>query len=280
MLLINTVSEARSALDPIRNGGQPLAFVPTMGALHEGHLALVRRARETHHPVVCSIFVNPAQFNDPEDFRRYPVSLDQDLALLEREGVAFAFHPSTQEIYPDGIRPELDYPLGRLDHILEGKYRPGHFQGVARVMERLLEIVRPGSLFMGQKDYQQCLVIKKLLSWLQISLEFIQCPTLREPDGLALSSRNLLLDPGSRSKAPQLYEALCWTRDRVRRLSFTQIRNRAVQRLQAAGFQVDYLELADRENLEPLPRFLGSPMVILAAGKIGGIRLIDNVIAG
>ncbi len=280
MLIISTVSGARKAFDPAANGGQSCAFVPTMGALHRGHISLVRKALETGLPVVCSIFINPAQFNDPEDFRRYPVSPDQDFALLEREGVAFVFHPGMTEIYPDGAEPPRIYPLGPLENILEGKYRPGHFQGVARVMDRLLDIVRPACLLMGQKDYQQCLVIRKLLSLLKISPEFIQCPTLREPDGLALSSRNLLLDPESRARAPRLYETLCWARSRVRSMPFDQIRRRALHRLEKAGFRMDYLELADLENLQPLARYPGDPLVLLAAGKIGSIRLIDNVIAG
>src|ERR1700691_4943551 len=171
--------------------GKSIGFVPTMGALHEGHISLITISKKETDITVCSIFVNPTQFNDPRDFQKYPITLEKDIALLEQAGTDVLFLPEVEEIYPKGTSGLEHYDLGRIETLLEGQYRPGHFQGVCQVMRRLLDVVRPDDLFMGQKDYQQCMVLQRLLELRGMPTRLHRCPILREPDGLAMSSRNM-----------------------------------------------------------------------------------------
>lgn len=250
-----------------------------MGALHPGHISLIKEAQRSTGAVVCSIFVNPTQFNDPSDFEKYPVSPDQDIAMLEAAGTDILFMPSVGEIYSAGMTRSRAYSFGWLETVLEGKYRPGHFQGVGQVMELLLGIVRPESLFLGQKDYQQCLIIKKLIELIGIPLQVTICPTFREKDGLAMSSRNRRLDAEARSKAPTLYHTLLLVREILYSLPFSELKHQSLDQLEQSGFRMDYLEMADAATLQlwehPVP---GQPLMILAAGKLGDIRLIDNLL--
>ena len=179
-----------------------------MGALHNGHISLIQTARAENELVIGSIFVNPTQFTEQSDFEKYPSSVEADLFKLEKAGCDVLFLPSVADMYPNGSSPTRQYDLGLLDTILEGKFRPGHFQGVCQVVQRLLEIIAPGKLYLGQKDFQQCLVLKKMISLLDIETSVIICPTQREPDGLALSSRNSRLAPTEKDKASYLYRAL------------------------------------------------------------------------
>src|SRR5450432_1965348 len=195
MILFKRSEDLRLWVSKQKSQGKITGFVPTMGALHEGHIHLIQTCRSTADLAICSIFVNPAQFNDPKDFEKYPVSIEKDIEMLTKAGTDVVFLPSVKEIYPKGQTGLETYDLGPLENILEGQYRPGHFQGVCQVMSRLLDLVKPDYLFMGQKDYQQCLVVKRLIRLLGIPVEFYAVPTIREVGGLALSSRNRRLTP-------------------------------------------------------------------------------------
>jgi pantoate--beta-alanine ligase len=252
-------------------------FIPTMGALHEGHLSLIREAAGRGCFTVCSIFVNPTQFNDPADYAKYPQTPDKDVLLLESSGVDVLFLPSVAEVYPEGLLPVKKYDLGYLETILEGKYRPGHFQGVCQVVERLLRIVRPDELFMGQKDYQQCMVLRKLVELEQLRVTMVIGPTRREPDGLAMSSRNLRLDEAQRKSAAELFQVLQWIKSGFKPGPLEPLKREATARLQAKGFRVDYVEIADARDLTLLGTWDGiRPAVALVAAYSGEVRLIDN----
>ncbi|MEO6718935.1 MAG: pantoate--beta-alanine ligase [Ferruginibacter sp.] len=254
-------------------------FVPTMGALHNGHIGLVQKAVDENDIVICSIFVNPSQFNDPKDFEKYPRTLDEDVYLLEQAGCDVLFMPATGAIYPNGIEPAQHYELGDLENVLEGKYRPGHFQGVCQVVHRLLDIVGPGKLYLGQKDFQQCLVIKKLIGFLGLATELVISPTLREPDGLAMSSRNLRLTSDERTIATAIYQALIQIKNNINHTKLATLKENAITDLTAKGFTVDYVEVADRKDLDLKNEYDGNDeLVALAAAYLNNVRLIDNVI--
>ena len=195
MVLLKNATDLYNYLDSQRKNHISIGFVPTMGALHEGHLSLLAKSKKENSITVCSIFINPTQFNDPLDFEKYPVTIEQDIQKLDSIDCDILFLPSVDEIYPDGLNYNIHFALGELETIWEGKYRPGHFQGVCLVVKRLLEIVQPDMLFLGQKDFQQCKVIAKLIEILNFEkkIALIICPTMREPDGLAMSSRNMRL---------------------------------------------------------------------------------------
>jgi pantoate--beta-alanine ligase len=208
MILFKKSTDLINHLETQRNTGKSIGFVPTMGALHKGHISLIRASKGQCELTVCSIFVNPTQFNDPKDFQKYPSTIEDDIFLLEKNGTDILFLPEVEEIYPKGTKELEHYVLGNLEAILEGQYRPGHFQGVCQVMNRLLKVVNPDLLIMGQKDYQQCKVIEKLLSLSGSKVKFQISPTLREADGLAMSSRNRLLNAAERKNAAAIYQAL------------------------------------------------------------------------
>jgi len=263
------------------NSNANLGFVPTMGALHPGHLSLIQSAKKENEVVLCSIFVNPAQFNDPVDFEKYPVTLENDILLLEQTGCDILFLPSVKEIYPDGFSSKFQYDLGRLEKILEGKYRPGHFQGVCAVVERLLKIVRPGNLYLGQKDYQQCMVINQLVELIGLKgkIQIHVCPTLREPDGLAMSSRNRRLNSEQRKVAPTIYNSLKYLQENIEPGLIEPLITKAAFRLEKDGFNPDYLEVADAKTLEPVLNWDGRQKIVaLVAAFLGEIRLIDNLV--
>jgi pantoate--beta-alanine ligase len=257
-----------------------VGFVPTMGYLHQGHLVLVRRAKAQNASVAVSIFVNPTQFGPKEDFRQYPRDPKRDLALLEREGTDLVFMPPVEEIYPPGFGKWVD--VGRLARRLEGASRPGHFRGVATVVARLFELVKPDRAYFGQKDAQQLLVIRKMVADLALNLEVVAVPTVREPDGLAMSSRNTYLNPEERKQAVVLYQALTL----ARRLYDEGERDAAaIRRKMTALIQkqpsaaIDYISIADAETLEELDE-VKPPALVSMAVKIGRTRLIDNVVVG
>lgn len=255
-----------------------IGFVPTMGALHEGHLSLLKQCNDKSDITVCSIFVNPTQFNNPEDLKKYPKSIEKDISLLEKNACDILFLPDEQEIYPDEISKQPHFNLGKLETILEGKFRPGHFQGVCLVMEKLLNIVNPDFLFLGQKDFQQCLVIKKLVTLMHKELKIFICPILREPGGLAMSSRNLRLSPSDRQLASQLHETLVSIKRNLLTGNFIELKEKAIKELESRGFKVEYLELARKSNLEIVSDFEeGKDLIILIAAFLAGVRLIDNL---
>ncbi|MBS1920916.1 MAG: pantoate--beta-alanine ligase [Bacteroidetes bacterium] len=257
-----------------------VGFVPTMGALHAGHISLIKKSISENDITICSIFINPAQFNDPNDFNKYPVTIEQDIFQVETSGCNLLFLPSVEEIYPKETEAGQHYNLGYIETILEGKFRPGHFMGVCKVMERLLRIVEPDNLYLGQKDYQQCMVIKQLITDLKLDkkIKTIICPTLREPDGLAMSSRNLRLNEQERKDATAIYHTLLYIKDQIHKNEIPEIKRAAEKILTEKGFLVDYVELADANTLKPINRWDGDTIiVVLIAAFMNNVRLIDNM---
>jgi len=273
MEIVKTINSLRSRLSQDRTVG----FAPTMGALHEGHLALVRRSVRENDQTVCSIFVNPTQFNDPADLRRYPRTPAKDAELLQKVGCDLVFLPGETEIYPpEGLEvPPMEF--GALNRVLEGTHRPGHFDGVARVVWRLLDIVQPQRLYMGQKDYQQFLVVRHMIRQLGLAVELVRCPTVREPDGLAMSSRNQRLTPEERQRALALHRALLQAEEQLDQKPVREIEAAALQYLVEAGLRPDYFAIVDGHNLAPVQRpAQHSIIVACVAAWAGNVRLIDN----
>jgi pantoate--beta-alanine ligase len=278
MVIFKSSAQLSRFLEKKSLSGEQIGFVPTMGALHEGHIRLVQQAAAENSLAVCSIFVNPTQFNDPGDFEKYPSTLDRDIQLLVPAGCFVLFVPGTGDIYPAGMEKLPSYDLGYLENILEGKYRPGHFQGVCQVVDRLLQIVRPNRLYMGRKDYQQCMVVKKLLLLNGMHTDLITCDTVREMDGLAMSSRNLRLDPRQREKAASIYRVLEMIRAEVSEGVLEPLKQKGRTALQDEGFRVDYVEICRADDLMPQEEWDGStPLVALVAAYLGEVRLIDNM---
>ncbi len=258
-----------------------IGFVPTMGALHSGHLSLIEKSKAQSGFTVCSIFVNPTQFNDPEDFAKYPVTPEMDIYQLEATGCDAVLIPSVQDIYPEGTSVARQYDIGFLETVLEGQYRPGHFQGVCRVMHRLLEIVLPDYLYLGQKDYQQCMVIKKLLELIGLheNTEVVICPTVREPGGLAMSSRNARLNEEERKRASAVSEALRFIKENLEPGDISSFKSKAEQMLEEKEFSLDYIEIADAASLSAVGNWDGKQkLVALAAVFLNKVRLIDNML--
>lgn len=277
MLLAHTVVELRAAVAGWRNAGQRIAFVPTMGNLHRGHLELVRRARENADRVVASVFVNPLQFGPNEDFEKYPRTLDQDRAGLTRTNCDLLFAPNAKEIYPRGMEGLSTISVPGLSTILCGHFRPGHFDGVATVVNILFNLVQPDVALFGEKDYQQLLVIRRMSADLRLPMEILGIATAREPDGLALSSRNQYLSAAERQKAPFLYRTLQGVAEQLKqgRRDYAQLQTVAVRQLEAQGFKPQYLEIRNPELESPRPTT--SEWVILVAAYLGATRLIDNI---
>jgi len=279
MIIFKNAASLHRFMGIQKQKGDTIGFVPTMGALHAGHLALIAQSKKETSHTCASIFVNPTQFNDPADFEKYPVTIENDIYLLEKAGCDSLFLPSVKEIYPEGTAHLNTYALGDLEEILEGKYRPGHFQGVCQVVHRLLEAVQPALLFIGQKDYQQCMVIKKLIQLTGIKVDVKICPTLREANGLAMSSRNMRLSDAEREKASSLYRELLFVKDHLKPGEVKTLLQEANDRLTAEGFKVDYLSLSNADDLHPVWQWDGrEPVVALVAAFLGSVRLIDNLV--
>lgn len=269
-------------LNAYRTAGYRIGFVPTMGALHEGHLSLIRAARKANDIVVVSIFVNPTQFNDPEDYRNYPRTREADKLRLEEAGVDLAFMPDEAEMYPEGRQNLADFDPGYLGQVLEGEKRPGHFEGMATIVKKLLETVKPDYAYFGQKDYQQLLIVRELVSTYQLPVSIVSEPIVRESDGLALSSRNVLLTPEERELAPVIYQTLKYCRDQVERdfrpEELSQEGMDALNRYEA--FTLEYFTIRNAFTLAPVTSAeKPKAVIILVALGIGKVRLIDNMLA-
>ena len=259
--------------------GNAVGFVPTMGALHPGHISLLNYAKAVNPVTVCSIFVNPTQFNDSKDFDKYPSTIDKDIDALEKAGCHVLFLPAVEEIYPNGTSQARQYQLGYLETVLEGKFRPGHFQGVCMVMDRLLSIIPANELYLGQKDYQQCMVIKKLVELQQFPCHINICPTQRETDGLAMSSRNMRLSSQERVRAVKIFETLSYIKANLTPGDLTALKETAMQDLADAGFTPDYVEIANANNLEIIHNWDGKEKTVaVVAAFLGAVRLIDNML--
>jgi pantoate--beta-alanine ligase len=280
MRTVRTVAELREALAPERRAERSIGLVPTMGAFHAGHLSLIRRARENCDVVVVSLFVNPAQFGPGEDLDTYPRDEARDATLAEEEGVDLLFAPPVEEVYPDGFATTVS--VAGVTEPLEGESRgPGHFAGVTTVVTKLFNMVQPDVAFFGQKDAQQALVIRRLVRDLDVPVRIEVCPTVREPDGLALSSRNAYLSADERERALAIVRALRAAEERVARgeRDAAAVLEAARSELEAAGIAPEYLELRSAEDLSPVERVNGTTLLAVAA-RVGRARLIDNTILG
>lgn len=278
MILFKKVAGLRNWIENQRLNDETIGFVPTMGALHQGHLSLIDASKKQNNITICSIFVNPTQFNDPRDFEKYPVTIEKDLLLLEEAGCDILFLPSVHEIYPEGTEKKKQYDLGFVETVLDGKFRPGHFQGVCMVVERLLKIVLPDNLYLGQKDYQQCMVIKKLIGLIGLSdkINLVICPTLRESNGLAMSSRNMRLSATEKEKAAAIFKSLLMIKQHFKSESTTVLKQKSEDLLVQAGLKPDYVEIVDATDLSPLSDNMNA--VALIAAFMNEVRLIDNML--
>jgi pantoate--beta-alanine ligase len=279
MIILKKIADLQAYISGQKSQGRPVGFVPTMGALHKGHISLIGEAKKAGCFSVCSIFVNPTQFNDKEDFNKYPVSLEEDIALLIKAGCDLLFLPAVEEMYPQGTSEASAYDLGYLDTVLEAAHRPGHFKGVVQIVAKLLDAVQPEKLFMGQKDYQQCLVIKKMLEMDGRDTEMLICPTQREDDGLAMSSRNRRLTESQRALAGLLYQCLVSIQAKKNTNDFEVVKKECLDLLLYKGIEPDYIALADAETLELSDNYsIDKKQVALIAAKVGNVRLIDNML--
>jgi pantoate--beta-alanine ligase len=263
MVVAETIADTRKYLDRAKKEGKTVGFVPTMGALHAGHIELVKRSCLENQITGCSIFVNPIQFNNKEDLAKYPRTLEKDLELLEESGCDLIFVPSAMEMYPEPVSKTYDF--GPLEKVMEGAYRPGHFNGVAIVVKKLFEIFTPDRSYFGEKDFQQLRIIQTLVEMERLPVEIIPCPTVREPDGLAMSSRNRRLTAEERSIAPGIYRALTRAKESMNTATVDEVKRSSVKYLEDMGFRVEYFE---------------SPNGAIAcvAAFLGEVRLIDNMI--
>lgn len=281
MQILTTAAGLQAYTEQARQAGQRVGLVPTMGALHAGHIQLVQVARAECNEVIATIFVNPTQFNNADDFRLYPRVPEADAALLAPAGCTALFVPSVEEMYP---RPTvLRFDFGALEQVMEGAHRPGHFNGVATVVSKLFHLARPHRAYFGQKDWQQVAVVKQLVADLSFDLEIVACPTIREADGLAMSSRNRRLDAPARAVAPLLYQVLSAAAAQVQQgVAPTQVQADALAALAGEpSITPEYVEIADAQTLQPLAEYVpGRPVVLCLAAHLGGVRLIDNVVVG
>jgi pantoate--beta-alanine ligase len=277
MFVFEKIADTRKYLDGFRNQGKSVGFVPTMGALHQGHLELVRRSVKENDITGCSIFVNPIQFNNQEDLAKYPRTLGEDLRMLEEAGCDLVFVPTVEEMYPGPVKEKFDF--GDLEHLMEGAHRPGHFNGVAIVVKKLFEIFQPDRAYFGEKDFQQLRIIQSLVKVEVIPVEIVPCPTVREPDGLAMSSRNRRLSPVERAVAPEIYRTLILAKKLSAEIPLMEVKNACRKKLEDRGFVVDYFEIADIETLQPVRNRDDAPGIIACvAAFLGPVRLIDNMI--
>jgi pantoate--beta-alanine ligase len=279
--IFTTKKTLHSYLEKLRHERNTIGFVPTMGALHQGHLSLLAQAQQSSDVTVCSIFVNPTQFNDPKDLEKYPRPIESDISKLETAGCDVLFNPGVDEMYAVDEQWHLD--IGELECLLEGKFRPGHYQGVTQVVYKLFTIVKPDLAFFGQKDYQQFLVIQKMVDLLNLPVKLVMCPILRNPDGLAMSSRNIHLSVEDRQHALVLSKTLNWFTRNIgggNRKNIDLIIEKCREMIGAeSGVQLEYFEAVDASNLRPANENT-SEMVVLVAAKVGNTRLIDNVTMG
>lgn len=277
MYIFKTVTDLQRWCRAERRAGQTIGFAPTMGALHQGHLELVRMAKDRGDLPVASIFVNPTQFNDPKDLEKYPRMPEQDAALLSAAGCEALFMPPVSEVYPIGEDLTVRLDFGALDKVMEGVFRPGHFTGMATVVKRLLDIVQPDRLFMGQKDFQQFSIVRDMIHQLAMPIELVMCPTLRESDGLAMSSRNLRLTPEYRAIAPVIYHTLSAAKVALPHTPVSVVEAQALERLSQAGLRPEYFEVVDAETLLPIQQFADAMKIVACVAAFAGeIRLIDN----
>ena len=280
MLLFKRVIDLQKYLNSLKSKGLQIGFAPTMGALHRGHVSLVDRSRNECEVTVVSIFVNPTQFNNPADLVKYPRTPEKDIEMLAESGCDVLFMPDAAEIYPNGTTPSVKFNFGKLDRVLEGVFRPGHFEGMAQVVHRLLDIVKPDKLYMGQKDFQQAAIVGKMLELMKSKIELVSCAIQREDGGLAMSSRNVRLLAEDRPKATLIHQVLLEAMDMVGEHNPSEIQKLALTKLKTEPrFKVEYFEIIDGRTLLPIQLFEDTDYAVaVAAVWVGEVRLIDNII--
>ena len=279
MYLFKRVSDLQRYIGSQRDQQKNIGFVPTMGALHEGHLTLIERSKSENDITVCSIFVNPTQFNDKKDLDKYPRTTANDISLLTKKGTEVLFLPSPEEVYPKGLNTKLDLEMGDLDKVMEGEFRPGHFEGMAQVVKRLLDIVNPHHLYMGQKDYQQLTIVRSMIRQLSLPVKLVMCPIKRETDGLAMSSRNVRLQPAIRERASILSETLKKAKAKIGKISPAEIQKEAMASMTIQDFKPEYFRIVDGITLLPVEDASKSEEIVACTAVwAGDVRLIDNMI--
>lgn len=277
MLVFEKIKEATSFLQSKKKSGQKIGFVPTMGALHQGHLELMKKAKKENDLLVVSIFVNPIQFNNPADLEKYPRDLEKDKALLEEVGCDVLFVPEVSEMYPEKVTKQFNF--GNLEKVMEGAFRPGHFNGVAVVVEKLFDIVKPDKAYFGEKDFQQLAIIQRMVVLEEVPVQIVPCQTIREKDGLAMSSRNERLTKAERKIAPFIAQILTEAKSKMSSLSPNEIRLLVENKFRdQPEFELEYFEIADDKTLQPTFNWSESQGIVgFIAAYLGKVRLIDNI---
>ncbi len=279
MYLFKKVKNLQDFIDQKRKEGKSVGFAPTMGALHEGHLSLIAASNKDNDLTVCSIFVNPTQFNDTSDLDKYPRTAAKDIELLTKADTDILFMPPVEEVYPPGIETELVLDFGDLTTVMEGFFRPGHFDGMAQVVKRLLDIVRPDHLYMGQKDYQQFSIVQDMIRQLELGIKITACPIIREDDGLAMSSRNVRLEENLRPHTTILYKTLVTTKEQIHSSPVEELKENAMKAMNLKGFKPEYFEIVDAKTLKNVENIKNHESVVACTAVwVGDVRIIDNMI--
>lgn len=277
--IFKTKAALKAFLKPLKASGKKIALVPTMGALHNGHISLIKLAQQNADIIICSIFVNPTQFTDPKDLEKYPRPIEHDLAMLEEAGCNGVFMPDVTEMYPAGADEKWHIDLGNAEFLLEGAFRKGHYQGVTQIVKKLFDAVEPDVAMFGQKDFQQVLMIKNMLAHFNLPITIITCPIIREEDGLAMSSRNIHLTPEDRKHSLVLSQSLQFVIDHFDEYTLAELETKAKAFYEGIdGVALDYFTVANGDTLEPAKTKAENNLVALVAAKVGSTRLIDNMI--
>jgi len=277
--IFKTKAALKAFLKPLKASGKKIALVPTMGALHNGHISLIKLAQQNADIIICSIFVNPTQFTDPKDLEKYPRPIEHDLAMLQDAGCNGVFMPNVEEMYPSGADEKWHIDLGSAEFLLEGAFRKGHYQGVTQIVKKLFDAVEPDVAMFGQKDFQQVLMIKNMLAHFNLPITIITCPIIREEDGLAMSSRNIHLTPEDRKHSLVLSKSLQFVVDHFDAYTLAELESRAKALYNDIdGVELDYFTIANGDTLEPAQTKEANNLVALVAAKVGSTRLIDNMI--
>lgn len=280
MRVVTTVADLRTAINNAKEEGKKIGFVPTMGALHNGHIQLVKRCVAENEFAIVSVFVNPTQFNDQNDLLKYPRTLEADCKLLEEAGCSLVFAPSVEEVYPEQDTRQFDF--GQLDKVMEGEFRPGHFNGVAQVVSKLFDMVTPDNAYFGEKDFQQLAIIRQMVKQLKSPVEIHPCPIVREESGLAMSSRNTRLTPEQLAEAPKIYQTLLASKAMKETKSVAEVKAWVINELNKNEFfRVEYFDIVDGLTLQSLNSWSESGYAVgCIAVFCGEVRLIDNIIYG
>jgi len=277
--IFKTKAKLKAFLKPLKESGKKIALVPTMGALHNGHISLIKLAQQYADVIICSIFVNPTQFTDPKDLEKYPRPIEHDLAMLESAGCSGVLMPNVEEMYPTDENENWHIDLGKAEFLLEGEFRKGHYQGVTQIVKKLFDAVEPDVAMFGQKDFQQVLMIGNMVKYFDLPIQIVTCPIIREDDGLAMSSRNIHLSPEDRKHSLVLNKSLQFVKEHFNEYSINELEAKAKAFYEnIEGVELDYFTIANGHTLEPAASKEEGNLVVLVAAKVGSTRLIDNMI--